>query len=396
MARRFIPFLLLLLTILTTTATARHPPFHHHHPPPPPHHHHHHHPPPPPHHHHPLPSPHHNHHLPNFTAVLIFGDSTVDTGNNNHVLTSLFKANHLPYGSNFLPTHTPTGRFSDGLLIPDMIASRLSIKPSGTVPAYLDPNLTAHDLKTGVSFASAGTGIDDLTSTMAMGITIEGQVDMFKEYLWNLRHAHGDDVANKTVGRSLMVVSSGTNDFVDNFFDLITRRLQFDLNGYQDFLLGKVEKLVKDLYGLGGRTFFVAGLPPIGCLPVQMTASFQFSLRSRQCIQSQNSDSLSYNVKLKQLLRKLQGSLPGSKMLYANVYDPMLDMVTQPQKYAFVEARKGCCGTGLLEGGFFCSPVMPTCGNMTSQYVFFDSIHPTQKANELLAVNLLHQLASRY
>ncbi|CAN1795397.1 GDSL esterase/lipase At2g24560 [Linum perenne] len=86
-----------------------------------------------------------------------------------------------------------------------------------------------------------------------------------------------------------------------------------------------------------------------------MTASLQFSLRSRQCIQSQNSDSLSYNVKLKQLLRKLQGSLPGSKMLYANVYDPMLDM-----------------------------------------YVFFDSIHPTQKANELLAVNLLHQLASRY
>ncbi|CAN1152107.1 GDSL esterase/lipase At2g40250 [Linum perenne] len=312
MARRFIPFLLLLLTILTTTATARHPPFHHHHPPPPPHHHHHHHPPPPPHHTHP-----HNHHLPNFTAVLIFGDSTVDTGNNNHVLTSLFKANHLPYGSNFLPTHTPTGRFSDGLLIPDMIASRLSIKPSGTVPAYLDPNLTAHDLKTGVSFASAGTGIDDLTSTM-------------------------------------------------------------------------------DLYGLGGRTFFVAGLPPIGCLPVQMTASFQFSLRSRQCIQSQNSDSLSYNVKLKQLLRKLQGSLPGSKMLYANVYDPMLDMVTQPQKYGFVEARKGCCGTGLLEGGFFCSPFTPTCGNMTSQYVFFDSIHPTQKANELLAVNLLHQLASRY
>ena len=33
------------------------------------------------------------------------------------------------------------------------------------LPAYLDPNLQEQDLITGVSFASAGSGLDNLTVT---------------------------------------------------------------------------------------------------------------------------------------------------------------------------------------------------------------------------------------
>jgi len=98
--------------------------------------------------------------LPKFSAMLVFGDSTVDTGNNNHVLT-LFLANHNPYGQDF-PGQVPTGRFSDGKLIPDMIASFLGIKES--VPPFLDPNISNDELRTGVTFASAGSGFDDLTA----------------------------------------------------------------------------------------------------------------------------------------------------------------------------------------------------------------------------------------
>lgn len=36
------------------------------------------------------------------------------------------------------------------------------------MPAYLDPNLTIEDFKTGVSFASGGCGFDPLTSTLAV------------------------------------------------------------------------------------------------------------------------------------------------------------------------------------------------------------------------------------
>lgn len=50
-------------------------------------------------------------------ALIIFGDSVVDVGNNNNRLT-LVKANFPPYGRDFV-THRPTGRFCNGKLATD-------------------------------------------------------------------------------------------------------------------------------------------------------------------------------------------------------------------------------------------------------------------------------------
>lgn len=58
-------------------------------------------------------------------ALIIFGDSVVDSGNNNNLQT-LVKANFLPYGRDF-PTHQPTGRFSNGKLATDFTGNRLSL-----------------------------------------------------------------------------------------------------------------------------------------------------------------------------------------------------------------------------------------------------------------------------
>ena len=50
-------------------------------------------------------------------ALCIFGDSVVDVGNNNNLLT-VVKANFPPYGRDFV-THAPTGRFCNGKLATD-------------------------------------------------------------------------------------------------------------------------------------------------------------------------------------------------------------------------------------------------------------------------------------
>jgi hypothetical protein len=55
----------------------------------------------------------------NVPAILVFGDSTVDPGNNNHIST-VFKCNFPPYGREFV-NHTPTGRFTDGRLSTDFV-----------------------------------------------------------------------------------------------------------------------------------------------------------------------------------------------------------------------------------------------------------------------------------
>ena len=54
-----------------------------------------------------------------FPALFAFGDSILDTGNNNN-LGTLTKSNFPPYGRNFIGGR-PTGRFCDGKIPSDFI-----------------------------------------------------------------------------------------------------------------------------------------------------------------------------------------------------------------------------------------------------------------------------------
>ncbi|XP_048324053.2 GDSL esterase/lipase At2g30310 isoform X2 [Ziziphus jujuba] len=259
---------------------------------------------------------------PKFPAILIFGDSTVDTGNNNYIKT-LFKGNYYPYGKDF-PGHVPTGRFSNGKLVPDFIASTLKIKD--IVPPFLKPNLSDEELLTGVSFASAGSGYDDLTTVASGVIPVSKQIEYFKKYIERIQGIVGEKEAKNIVKRALVLISAGTNDLVINFYDTPTRRLEFDINGYQDFLQKNLKKYIEVL-------------------------------------------------------------LPGSKLVYADIYDPLIDMIKHPQKYGFVETKRGCCGTGLVEAGPFCNSLTPPC-NDASQYVFWDTVHPSEAAYQFLSIYL--------
>lgn len=44
----------------------------------------------------------------------------------------------------------------------------------------------------------------------------------------------------------------------------------------------------------------------------------------------------------------------------------------------FEVSTNGCCGTGLFEASFLCNPKSLACPD-ASKFVFFDSIHPTEK-----------------
>lgn len=65
-------------------------------------------------------------------AVIVFGDSVVDTGNNNYIET-IVKVNFPPYGQDFIGGK-PTGRFSDGKVPSDLIGIYIT--------AQLPPDLT--------------------------------------------------------------------------------------------------------------------------------------------------------------------------------------------------------------------------------------------------------------
>jgi len=72
---------------------------------------------------------------PLVTAVIVFGDSIVDPGNNNGINT-IIKADFPPYGHDFL-NHRPTGRFCNGRIPTDFIGILICMYLYTYIYAYI-------------------------------------------------------------------------------------------------------------------------------------------------------------------------------------------------------------------------------------------------------------------
>ncbi|PON77922.1 Lipase [Parasponia andersonii] len=343
------------------------------------------------------------------SAVLVFGDSTADPGNNNYVST-IFKSNFPPYGRDFA-NRKPTGRFTNGRLTTDFLASYVGLKEY--VPPYLDPNLSTKELMTGVSFASAGSGYDPLTSQLSNVIPILKQLEYFKEYKKRLESAIGKQQTENHINKAIFVISAGTNDFIVNYFTIpIRRKIYTTLSSYDLFLMQHVKHFlqnskavtviiiiivilfvsqadynylstnfcVKSLWAEGARRIAVVGLPPMGCLPAVITLNSPNAFQSRGCIEKYCSVARDYNKILQNELHFMQRSLAifGARIAYVDIYEPVIELIKEHKRYGFDEIYNGCCGTGYLEASFLCNPLSYACPD-ANKYMFWDSIHPTEK-----------------
>ncbi|KAH0680662.1 hypothetical protein KY284_021747 [Solanum tuberosum] len=258
-------------------------------------------------------------------AVFAFGDSIVDQGSNNYIAT-IVKCNFPPYGKDF-NGGMPTGRFSNGKTPPDLIVEELGIKDF--VPAYLDPNLKIEDLKTGVSFASGGCGYDPLTATIVSAIPLSTQLNQFKEYIGKLEELVGEEEANDILKNSLFLVVAGSDDLANTYFTAGVR-LKKDVNSYTDLMVAKASEFVQELYNLGARKIGIFGIPPIGCLPAQRTLAGGLH---RVCSEEYNEAAQMANTKFSTEIDSLSKKLAQSKLVFLDIYNPLLDLIVNPQKY---------------------------------------------------------------
>ncbi|MCE0482411.1 hypothetical protein HAX54_041180 [Datura stramonium] len=271
---------------------------------------------------------------PLIPALFIFGDSVVDAGNNNYLKT-IVKANFPPYGRDF-PKQIPTGRFCNGKLASDFTAENLGF--TSYPPAYLSKKAKGKNLLIGANFASGSSGYYDTTARLY----------------------------NYYINPLLYKVYTA-----DQFSDIL-------IKSYTQFIL--------ELYGLGARKIGVTTVPPIGCLPASITI---FGKDNNNCVNKMNKVAISFNKKLNDTSIKLQKKLSGLNLVILDIYQPLLDLITHPADNGFFEARKACCGTGLLETSILCNANSPgTCAN-ASEYVFWDGFHPTEAANKVLSDDLL-------
>ncbi|XP_059291134.1 GDSL esterase/lipase At5g45960-like [Lycium ferocissimum] len=306
------------------------------------------------------------------SAFFVFGDSTVDSGNNNFIST-VTKCNFHPYGRDFV-NHIPTGRFTNGRLVTDFTASYIGVKEF--VPPYLDPALSLEELMTGVSFASGGSGLDPLTAQISGVIPLEEQLEYFKEYKMRLENEIGEERTKLLISKAAFLISAGTNDLVISYFNTQFRKQFYTVSGYQQFMLQQMQQFLQDLIAEGARLVGIVGLPPIGCLPVVITTNTASNpLQPRQCIDSYSAVGKEYNFLLQNMLKNM--NIHGVQLVYGDIYNPLYDMVQNPNKYGFDDVYTGCCGTGLFELALLCNPNSIVCGN-ASEFIFWDAVHPTQ------------------
>ncbi|KAJ6792635.1 GDSL esterase/lipase-like [Iris pallida] len=310
-------------------------------------------------------------------AFFVFGDSLVDNGNNNFLATTA-RADAPPYGIDY-PTHRPTGRFSNGLNMPDIISEHIGSEP--TLP-YLSPELRGLRLLVGANFASAGIGILNDTGIQFVNIIRIGkQLQYFEQYQQRLSSLIGPDQAQRLVNQALVLITLGGNDFVNNYYlvPYSARSREFALPDYVRFIVSEYKKILVRLYELGARRVLVTGTGPLGCVPAEL------ALRSinGNCDPELSRASDMFNPQLVDILTELNGQLGSDIFVSANAFRMHMDFVANPRDYGFVTSKIACCGQGPYNGIGLCTFASNLCANR-DLFAFWDAFHPSERANRLI------------
>ncbi|QCE13401.1 zeta-carotene desaturase [Vigna unguiculata] len=312
---------------------------------------------------------------PKEAALFVFGDSIFDAGNNNYINTTADNyANFFPYGETFF--NYPTGRFSDGRVIPDFLAEYAKLP---LIQPYLFPGNQRY--VDGVNFASAGAGA--LVEThQGLVIDLKTQLSYFNRVCKVLRQEVGDAETTILLAKAVYLINIGSNDYE---VYLTQKSSVITPDKYVNMVVGNLSTVIKGIHKAGGRKFGVLNQPAMGCVPFVKALMNE----SKGCVEEASALAQLHNKVLSVELDQLKKQLTEFKYSYVDFFDLSLDLISNPSKYGFKEGDVACCGSGPYNGYFSCGGKGAVkdynlCEN-PSEYVFFDSVHPTERADEIIS-----------
>ncbi|XP_021763378.1 GDSL esterase/lipase At4g28780-like [Chenopodium quinoa] len=316
-------------------------------------------------------------------AFFVFGDSLVDNGNNNYLVTSA-RADRPPYGID--SPNGPTGRFSNGLNIPDLICEQIGTEP---LLPILSPELTGERLLVGANFASAGVGVLNDTGIQFVNIIRIGrQLELFELYQQRLAGLIGEEQAQSRVNGALVLITLGGNDFINNYFllPITARRLQFpNLEDYVDYVIGEYKGVLSRLYELGARRVLVTGTGPIGCVPGELASQ---GSRNGECAPDPQRAGALFNPKLTQMIQSLNSEIGSDVFIASNTGGMLNNFLENPQAFGFETSKVACCGQGPYNGLGLCTVASNVCPDR-NVYAFWDAFHPTERANRFIVQQMM-------
>uniref|UniRef100_A0ACD5YK98 Uncharacterized protein n=1 Tax=Avena sativa TaxID=4498 RepID=A0ACD5YK98_AVESA len=299
-------------------------------------------------------------------AVYVFGDSTVDVGNNQYLPGN--GPLQLPYGIDF-PHSRATGRFSNGYNVADSISRLLGFKRSP--PAYLSltPRTSRQIYKgfRGVNYASGGSGILDTTGNT---LTLSKQVELFAATKSKMTTKYPGGRVDARLSKSLFLISDGGNDM---FAFISQNRTAAEAPSFYTDLLSNYTKHVQTLYSLGARRFGIVDVPPIGCVPAVRAKS---PSGETSCVAAANALAEGFNDALGKTMAKLASALPGMRYSVGSSYNLVTFFTAHPEATGFRDVASACCGGGRLGVQTGCVPNATYCGNR-NDHLFWDGVHGT-------------------
>ncbi|KAJ8648296.1 hypothetical protein MRB53_001319 [Persea americana] len=312
-------------------------------------------------------------------ALFIFGDSTVDPGNNNYIQTiAENQANYPPYGQNGF-FKGPTGRFSDGRVIVDFIAEYAKLP---LIPPFLQ---TSAEFLYGANFASGGAGVLPETN-QGLAIDLQKQLKYFEEVQKSLTEKLGDVQARELISEAVYFISIGSNDYMGGYLGNPKTQELFPPEQYISMVIGNLTQAIQVLYQKGGRKFGFLSLSPLGCLPALRASNTN---AEGGCLEEASALALAHNNALSAVLTNLEHILKGFKYSNSNFYNWLNDRMHHPDKYDFKEGVNACCGTGPYGGVFSCGGKKAVSDykvcDKAGDYVWWDSFHPTERIHEQFA-----------
>ncbi|XP_076948595.1 GDSL esterase/lipase At1g29660-like [Bidens hawaiensis] len=309
---------------------------------------------------------------PQVPCYFIFGDSLVDSGNNNELVTTA-KANYQPYGVDF--PHGVTGRFTNGRTMADMIGELLDLDEF--IPTHA--TVTDQQISKGINYASGGAGILPETGRHLGGrISLERQLNNHNEIVSRLSRLQENNTTftSEHLRKCLYIVNMGSNDYINNYLrpNFYKTSHMYTPYQYASILVRKYSLQLKRLYNLGARKIVVFGLAPIGCTPAEI---HYFGTSGNKCVESINEAVNQFNDKLKPLIDDINHDNEDAKFTFINVthISSLQKVVPWP--------NVPCCEV-MVDGQ--CAHKTSTCP-IRILSIYYDGFHPTEFSHNVIATS---------
>lgn len=290
---------------------------------------------------------------PEFTKIVVFGDSLSDTGN----------VAHLTYDKYGFRVPGPVADYTDGSFTDGFDTAPAAQLYSGVWIKQLAESMPSKpevndslDGGTNYAFGYATTGMGTSVLTFGTGNVYSVDVE-------NIGQQIGDYLATKPkiTPKTLFVVWGGANDFISGGVSLQTA-YAVAVNQYAN---------IQALIDAGATQFIIPNLPPLGLVPRINGDPGSAALVNLVVAY--------YNGLLNADIQLLRKNNPRKHLQIAqlDVFGLFNRIVAKPSNYAFANV------TGSSQG----LPVNP------DTYLFWDDLHPTTHGHNILAINAAAILA---